>query len=340
MIEQIKHLLAIPDTPRYNIKAVVQDTQVNISTLRAWEQRYGIPRPKRSTHGHRLYSQRDMAIIKWLKQCTESGLAISQAVNLLREHAHPDEVEEPVHHESGETIMSMGLADLRYRLFEALRHSQIRQAHLVLNTAAMVFPLERIILEVFQPILHSVGELWASGEICTAEEHLITNFIRQRLLALSQVYAPFAHGPRLVCGCVPNDQHEISMLMFSLLMEKRGWEVLYLGQSVATEGIRAYLSHLSPALVCLSASMVEYVSGIVEMGQIIHSLNDRCLQLLYSGRVFVDYPELQNRFPGIYLGNDLLAAVETANNLGEQVDKERWLSITSFAERYGAGLPL
>ena len=63
MNEHIKHLLSLPDTPRYNIKAVVQQTSVNISTLRAWEQRYGIPNPKRSEHGHRLYSQRDVAIM-------------------------------------------------------------------------------------------------------------------------------------------------------------------------------------------------------------------------------------------------------------------------------------
>jgi hypothetical protein len=35
MNEHIKHLLSLPDTPRYNIKAVVQQTSVNISTLRA-----------------------------------------------------------------------------------------------------------------------------------------------------------------------------------------------------------------------------------------------------------------------------------------------------------------
>ena len=78
MIESINNLLSLSDTPRYNIKAVVQQTQVNISTLRAWEQRYGVPHPQRSGHGHRLYSQRDIAIITWLRQCTENGLAISQ----------------------------------------------------------------------------------------------------------------------------------------------------------------------------------------------------------------------------------------------------------------------
>jgi hypothetical protein len=64
MLEQVHHLLTLSDVPRYNIKAVVQQTQVNVSTLRAWEQRYGVPRPTRSDHGHRLYSQRDIEIIE------------------------------------------------------------------------------------------------------------------------------------------------------------------------------------------------------------------------------------------------------------------------------------
>lgn len=64
MDEHVAHLLALSTTPRYNIKAVVQQTQVTFSTLRAWEQRYGVPHPNRSTHGHRLYSARDVGVIK------------------------------------------------------------------------------------------------------------------------------------------------------------------------------------------------------------------------------------------------------------------------------------
>ena len=37
MDEHVAHLLALSITPRYNIKAVVQQTQVTFSTLRAWE---------------------------------------------------------------------------------------------------------------------------------------------------------------------------------------------------------------------------------------------------------------------------------------------------------------
>ena len=70
-------------TPLYNIKAVVQATGISPSTLRAWERRYNIARPQRSDSGYRLYSERDVAVIRWLKAQTDAGMSISQAVSWL-----------------------------------------------------------------------------------------------------------------------------------------------------------------------------------------------------------------------------------------------------------------
>src|SRR5512145_944070 len=70
--------------PIYNLKAVVQETGLKADTLRAWERRYGLPQPERSGGGHRLYSQRDMEIIKWLIDRQEEGMSISRAVDLWR----------------------------------------------------------------------------------------------------------------------------------------------------------------------------------------------------------------------------------------------------------------
>ncbi len=72
------------DEPVYNVKAISRQTGVAAATLRAWERRYGVPSPPRTDSGYRLYSARDVAIIRWLKSHIEDGMSISQAVNLLR----------------------------------------------------------------------------------------------------------------------------------------------------------------------------------------------------------------------------------------------------------------
>ena len=42
------HVQVRIDTPSFNLKAVVRETGIKAETLRAWERRYGIPRPARS----------------------------------------------------------------------------------------------------------------------------------------------------------------------------------------------------------------------------------------------------------------------------------------------------
>jgi MerR family transcriptional regulator, light-induced transcriptional regulator len=71
-------------TPLFNTKAVVQQTGVPAPTLRAWERRYDILSPERSNNDYRLYSERDIATIRWLKERVDEGMAISQAIVLLR----------------------------------------------------------------------------------------------------------------------------------------------------------------------------------------------------------------------------------------------------------------
>ncbi len=72
------------DLPLFNTKAVVNQTGVPAPTLRAWERRYGILTPRRGANDYRLYSERDMIIITWLRDRVGSGLTISQAIALLR----------------------------------------------------------------------------------------------------------------------------------------------------------------------------------------------------------------------------------------------------------------
>jgi MerR family transcriptional regulator, light-induced transcriptional regulator len=71
------------DVPLFNTKAVAQQTGIAAPTLRAWERRYTILSPKRTQHDYRLYSERDIALLRWLKERVDAGMSISQAIALL-----------------------------------------------------------------------------------------------------------------------------------------------------------------------------------------------------------------------------------------------------------------
>src|SRR5947209_14392974 len=83
------------DVPLYNIQAVAAATGVPAITLRSWERRYGIPQPKRDAKGYRLYSDRDIAVARWLKERVEQGVGISRAVHMLDVLERGEMLEQP-----------------------------------------------------------------------------------------------------------------------------------------------------------------------------------------------------------------------------------------------------
>jgi len=75
----------ISNIPRYNMNLVLRETGLKADTLRAWERRYQLPQPERTQGGHRLFSDYDIATIKWLQSRLMEGMRISKAVDLWRE---------------------------------------------------------------------------------------------------------------------------------------------------------------------------------------------------------------------------------------------------------------
>jgi DNA-binding transcriptional MerR regulator len=60
---------------------------VTANTLRAWERRFGYPKPQRSQGNHRLYTYAEIAA---LREALQEGLSISSAVSVAREALSTD----------------------------------------------------------------------------------------------------------------------------------------------------------------------------------------------------------------------------------------------------------
>ncbi|HVO42705.1 MAG TPA: MerR family transcriptional regulator, partial [Aggregatilineales bacterium] len=78
-----KPIDAYSDEPIYNMKAVEQQTGISAATLRAWERRYKLVEPKRTEAGYRLYSERDVALLRWVRVQLNEGLTVSRVVAML-----------------------------------------------------------------------------------------------------------------------------------------------------------------------------------------------------------------------------------------------------------------
>lgn len=83
-MQKAEHLSDQDQYPKYGIHAAGRLTGLKPGTLRAWERRYGIPSPGRRPNGHRLYTEYDIRLVRWLRAQTNAGLTIGRAVDFLQ----------------------------------------------------------------------------------------------------------------------------------------------------------------------------------------------------------------------------------------------------------------
>jgi methanogenic corrinoid protein MtbC1 len=247
---------------RYNTKAVVNETGVPADTFRAWERRYGTPMPHRTATGQRLYSERDIAIVRWLRDRTAAGLTVSQAVRLLTsEHEMPEHELDPADWHS-----------LRQGLVEALARLDPVRADTILAQAFARFPLDDVCLQLIEPTLVEIGERWHAGMLSVGQEHFASGFIRRKLHALLNVYDVVAGHMTIVAACMPGEQHDIGLLILSLALVRRGYRVVYLGADLPLEGLLPIVEQTHPVLVCLSASTTTSAEQIVPIATALRAL--------------------------------------------------------------------
>jgi len=305
------------------LKAVVQETGLKADTLRAWERRYGVPTPQRTDSGHRLYSQYDIDILKWLIERQDEGMSISRAIELL--NRLEEEGKNPL-----ETAMTPGAQRPDVRTHEPRRPSMppdtprlgevgtvalMREAWInaclnfdellaeqLLAQAFAFFPAEVVCLDLIQKGLHEIGAGWYEGKVTVQQEHFASALAIRRMEALlSSTPAPTRPGKILV-GCPPEEEHTFVPLLISLLLRRRGWDVIYLGANVPLRSLEATLGTVRPNLVVLTAQQLHTAAGLLEMAELLFMER---MPLAFGGLVFTDVPGLHEAIPGYYLGDKL-----------------------------------
>ncbi len=313
-------------TPLYNIKAVVQATGISPSTLRAWERRYHMCRPQRSESGYRLYSDRDVATIRWLKAQVDAGMAISHAV------AWFDALSQEADGGSADLLPATGAmfgphakpaARTSVRSFAAL-HSDLSAAlidfnepaaELVLAEAFALYPIEDVGEQLITPVLVEIGERWHRNEISVTREHLASNYLLHRLATLLRSMPNLNGGPELWVGCAPGELHEAGAVLLTIYLRRAGYHVHYLGQNLPIEDLVAEVGRRRPALILLSASTTEAAAGLRRLIERFAQFDDAGPLIGFGGRIFVQQPELLSQLPGAYLGDSAQQAVDKVSAL-------------------------
>ena len=303
----------VSTTPAFNLKVVLKETGIAADTLRAWERRYGLPKPQRSAGGHRLYSQRDIETIKWLIERQSEGLSISRAVDLWNEQlaSGSDPLAGllqasstlPVQYTSPDTTLDL----LRAQWVAACLEFSESAAELTLNQAFSMFSVEAVCVDVLQRGMSEIGELWYQNRASVQQEHFAAGLAMRRLDALLSASPAPTHNKTVLVGCPPNEWHTFTPLLLALLLRRRGWHVIYLGANVPEAQFSTTVKEIRANLVVLVAQQLITAATLQQTAL---ALSNQDIPVAFGGRIFNAHPQLPASIAGIFLGHDLPSALD------------------------------
>ncbi len=236
----------------FRIHVAAEMCGISEGLIRAWERRYGVLKPKRTPSGYRAYTTADIELLRRLKKLTEEGVSIAEAVKLLpklrrevKEHLGADDAALP------KVPKEQQLRAWKEQIIAAAERLDQQAIEAVLDEAMASLPPVTFFEEVLTPIQREVGERWHAGTLSVAEEHLITQAARQRVMTLLH-QAPRRAKRHVVCACFPNEDHELGLMGAALRFRHAGWRVTFLGARTPVEHLERVVQAVEPDVVALS----------------------------------------------------------------------------------------
>lgn len=242
---------------KYPIKVVSQMTGLSVHVIRAWEKRYNVVEPDRTDTNRRLYSEEDIEKLKLLNDALHLGHHIGGIANLSllelkklipKESNNLSDIKNGVAPINSEILVEEILSDSML----AIRNYDAKKLESILLNASAKLTQPVLIEELIIPLVYKVGDLWHSGEIRVANEHLASSVIRGFLYNLLDSYSLNDSAPVMVTATPRGQEHELGALIAGVVAASSGWKVIYLGSNLPAEEIGAVVSHLNARVVALS----------------------------------------------------------------------------------------
>jgi methanogenic corrinoid protein MtbC1 len=200
------------------------------------------------------------------------------------------------------------------RLYQALVHHDEPSANDVMREAHALYDLTTVCLKVMIPCLVEIGEAWHKGEVRITTEHFSSTYLRGKMITLLQAYPTRRSAPYIMVGTAPTEQHEIGALMLAVLLRRAGYRVEYLGPDVPIEDLVDYARYEHPALIILSATIEHSALNLTGVQGKLSRLRP-APRFGFGGRAFNLKPVLQERTPGVFLGETLGEAIKAIHQM-------------------------
>ena len=225
----------------FTIKDLENLSGVKAHTLRIWEQRYSFLKPTRSFTNIRRYNNLELKTILNIALLNKYGYKISHIDKMTAAEVHakilslnPQAQQERIVNE-----LIQNMIDLEINAFETILEKNI-----------IGRGLERTISQIIFPFLEKIGILWVTNHINPAQEHMVSNIIRQKLIVgIDGAHTSIKVNKSVLLFLPEGEHHELGLLFMHYLLKSRGAEVIYVGANIPIKDVEYVVNLKKPTYV-------------------------------------------------------------------------------------------
>ena len=267
----------------YKIKDLENLTGIKSHTIRIWEKRYRILSPDRTDTKIRTYSDSELTHLLTVSMLNRNGIKISKIAKLSQEDMNKLLWDIKVNKEPEYSMdkLLLSLVSLDEELFKETLANLLESEG-----------LEKTFTDHLIPFLDRIGIMWLIGSVNPAQEHFMSNLIRQKIISeIDKQEIPVSTEKSVLMYLHEHEWHEMSLLFYHFLLRSKGVPTFYLGQSLPYESLVECIEKLKPNYILSS-----WLTAV-----------DEKLVVSYFKKLKSDYPNLD-----VFAGGPQIKANSTA----------------------------
>jgi DNA-binding transcriptional MerR regulator len=206
----------------FTIKDLENLSGIKAHTIRIWEQRYNFLKPCRTETNIRYYCNQELKTVLNISLLNKYGYKISHISKMSEQELRSEIISLSDREAQQERLVNELIAqmiDLDPEQFER-----------VLDGFILAKGIDKAITQIIFPFLHRIGILWLTNHINPAQEHLVTQIIRQKIIVgIEGALAHKRSGKSVLLFLPEGEHHELGLLYVYYLLKTHGVRVLYLG---------------------------------------------------------------------------------------------------------------
>lgn len=268
----------------YSIKDLETLSGIKAHTIRMWEKRYGLLEPERTDTNIRLYGDNELKHLLNVSLLLGMGYKISK-VSAMSHKKIAEEIQS--NFEKKQPIENLAVENKVNSLIVSMIDLDEYKFNQIYSRSIEKRGLEETFIQVIYPFLARVGILWGINEVNPAEEHFISNLIRQKLIrAIDLLPLPATDKPSFMLFLPENELHELGLLLSNYIVRSAGLPTFYLGQNVPLPDALTIADRIKPDYILLFFVTALSRDEIPEYLESIHN-NFKNTKILVSGASYL-----------------------------------------------------